>query len=188
MTEAVQILCWSNCKDRDDSHFSTYPWFFLEVTIIQEVGQGKGYSSWGSELYTTQYQEAFLKYVENEYSAKHQQISAIIPETLPGLKIFPSAKAGGFGQSSLGTYDLCCDEENYVTPKSLGETTPRWSDYTALLLTAARLDLNSPPEARKNWGQVNLNLHDYHFDHMEICSTHRLPDITDWWRQQVKTH
>jgi len=63
--------------------------------------------------------------VENEYSAKHQQISAIIPETLPGLKIFPSAKAGGFGQSSLGTYDLCCDEENYVTPKSLGETTPR---------------------------------------------------------------
>jgi hypothetical protein len=55
-------------------------------------------------------------------------------------------------------------------------------------LTAARLYLNSPPEAPKNWGQINPNLNDYHSDPMEISSTFWIPDITDWWRQQEETH
>jgi hypothetical protein len=55
-------------------------------------------------------------------------------------------------------------------------------------LTAARLYLNLPPEAPKNWGQMNLNLNDYHSDPMEIGSTFWIPDITDWWRQQEETH
>jgi len=48
--------------------------------------------------------------------------------------------------------------------------------------------LNSPPEAPKNWGQINPNLNDYHADPMEIGSTFWIPDITDWWRQQEETH
>jgi hypothetical protein len=48
--------------------------------------------------------------------------------------------------------------------------------------------LNSPPEAPKNWGQINPNLNDYHSDPMEISSTFWIPDITDWWRQQEETH
>jgi hypothetical protein len=55
-------------------------------------------------------------------------------------------------------------------------------------LTAARLYFNSPPEAPKNWGPINLNLIDYHSDPMEISSTFWIPDITDWLRQQEEMH
>jgi len=73
-------------------------------------------------------------------------------------------------------------------PTNVAETTPGRSDRAARLLTAARLYLNSPPELPQNWGQIHLNLNDYHFDPMEISSTSWLPDITDWWRQQEETH
>jgi hypothetical protein len=55
-------------------------------------------------------------------------------------------------------------------------------------LTAARLFLNSLPEAPKNWGQINANLNDDHSDQMMIGSTFWVPDITDWWHQQEETH
>ena len=48
--------------------------------------------------------------------------------------------------------------------------------------------MNSPPELPQNWGQISPNLNDYHSDPMEISNTFWLPDITDWWRQQVETH
>jgi hypothetical protein len=48
--------------------------------------------------------------------------------------------------------------------------------------------LNSPPEAPKNWGQINPNLNDYDSDAMEISTTFWILDITDWWRQQEETH
>jgi len=51
------------------------------------------------------------------------------------------------------------------------------------MLTATRLYLNSPPEAPKNWRQVDPNLNDYHFDPMETCSKFWIPDITEWWHQ-----
>jgi len=76
----------------------------------------------------------------------------------------------------------------YLTPNNVAETTPGRSDSAARLLTAARLYLNSPPEAPKYWGQINPNLNDYHSDPMEIRSTFWIPDITDWWRKQEETH
>jgi hypothetical protein len=54
-------------------------------------------------------------------------------------------------------------------------------------MTAARLYLNSPPEAPMKGGQINPNLNDYHSDPMEISSTFWIPDITDWWRQLEET-
>jgi hypothetical protein len=44
------------------------------------------------------------------------------------------------------------------------------------------------PEARKNWGQINSNLNDYHSDRMESSSTFWVPDLTNWWREQEETH
>jgi len=41
--EAVQILYWSHCNHWSASDFSTYPWSFLEVAIIYNVGQGDAY-------------------------------------------------------------------------------------------------------------------------------------------------
>jgi len=138
--------------------------------------------------YTTQYQEAFLKYVENEYCAKHRHVAVDKLETIPSSNLVPSATASGSYQSSFDPYDSSSDDEEYLTPKDVAEMTPGWSDRAARLLTAARLYLNSPPEAPKNWGQINPNLNDYHSDPMEIGSTFWLPDITDWWRQQEETH
>ena len=66
--------------------------------------------------------------------------------------------------------------------------TPELSDCAACLLTATRLNLNSPPEAPRNWCQINPNLNDYHCDPIEISSALWIPDITDWWRQQEETY
>jgi len=138
--------------------------------------------------YTTQYQNAFLKYVENEYRAKHRRTSVIFPGDVLHGNNFPSANASGFGPSSFDPYDLSSYDEEYLTPRSMAETTPWRSDCAARILTATRLYLNSLPEAPKNWGQVNPNLDDCHSNPMEIISTFWLPDITDWWRQQEETH
>jgi len=101
-------------------------------------------------------------------------------ETVPTSNLVPSAMASGSYQSSFDPYDLSSDDEEYLTPNNVAETTPRRSDRAACLLTAARLYFNSPPEAPKNWGQINPNLNDYRSDPMEIRSTFWLPDITDW--------
>jgi len=138
--------------------------------------------------YTTQYQEAILKYVENEYCAKRRRVPVNKLETVPSSNLAPSATASGSYQSFFDPYDLSCDDEEYSTPNNVPERTPGRSDRAARLLTAARLYLNSPPEAPKNWGQSNPNLNDYHSDPMEISSTFWIPDITDWWRQQEETH
>jgi len=138
--------------------------------------------------YTTQYQQAFLKYVENEYCAKHQRVPVNTLETVPSSNLIPSVTASGSYQSSLDPYDLSSDVEEYLTPNNVTERTPGRSDRAARSLTAARLYFNSPPEAPKNWGQINPNLNDYHSHPMEIGSTFWIPDITDWWRQQEETH
>jgi hypothetical protein len=138
--------------------------------------------------YTTQYQEAFLKYVENEYCAKHQCVLVNKLETLPTSNLVPSPTASGSYQSSFDPYDLSRGDEEYLTPNNVAETTPGRSDRAARLLTPARLYLNSSPEAPKNWGQINANLNDYHSDPMEISSSFWIPDITEWWRQQEEMY
>ena len=109
-------------------------------------------------------------------------------ESLPSSNLISSATFLGFCQSSFDPYDSSSDDEKYLTPNNVAETTPGRSDHAACLLTAARLYLNSPPEAPKNWGHINPNLNDYHSDPMEISSTFWIPDIPDWWRQQEETH
>ena len=138
--------------------------------------------------YTTQYQEAFLKYVENEYCAKHRRVPVNKHQSLHRSNLIPSARASGSCQSSFDTYDLSSDDEQYLTPDNVAKMTPGRSDGAAHLLTAARLYSNSPPEAQKNWGQINRNLNDYHSDPMEISSTFWWLDMTNWWCQQEETH
>jgi len=66
--------------------------------------------------YCTQYQEAFLKYVENKYCAKHRRMSVINLKNEQHSHFFPSAKASGFGQSSFDPHDLSSDDDVYLTP------------------------------------------------------------------------
>jgi len=98
-----------------------------------------------------------------------------------------SAIASQSCQASFDPHHLSSDDEEYLTPNNVAETTPGQSDRAARLFSAARLHLNSPPEAPKNWRQINRNLNDYHSDPMEITSTFWIPDIADWWRRQQET-
>jgi len=161
---------------------------FWKLRSCRKWDKGMDINPEDETSYTTQYQEAFLKYVENEYCAKHRCAPVHKLEKVPSSNLVPSATASGSYQSSFDPYDLSSDDEEYLTPNNVPETTPGQSDRAARLLTTARLYLNSPPEAPKNWGQINTNLNDYHSDPMEISSTFWIPDITDWWRQQEETH
>jgi len=109
-------------------------------------------------------------------------------ENLLRSSLIPSETVLGSWQSSFDPYDLSSDDEECLTPNNVADTTPGPSDRAARLLIAARLYLNSPPEAPKNWGQINPNLNDYHSDPMEISCTFWLPDITNWWCHQEETH
>ena len=132
--------------------------------------------------YTTQYQEACLKYVENEYCAKHQHVPVSTHKSLPKSNLIPSITVLGSGTSSFDPYDLSSDAEENLTPNNVAETTPEGKDHTQRILTAARLYLTAPPESPRNWGQINPNLNDYHSDPRESSSTFWLPDITHCWR------
>jgi hypothetical protein len=65
------------------------------------------------------------------------------------------------GQSSFNPLELSSNEDEYLGPDNVAETTPGGNNCTACLFTTARLDLNSPPGALESWGQINLDLNDY---------------------------
>jgi len=161
---------------------------FRKLRSFRKWDKGMDLNPEDERSYTTQYQDAFLKYVWSEYCAKHRHVPVNKLEIVPTSNLFPSATDSGSYQSSFDPYDLSSDDEEYLTPNNVAETTPGRSDRAALLLTAARLYLNSPPEAPNNRGQIIPNLNDYHSDPMEISRTFCIPDITDWWRQQEEMH
>ena len=49
------------------------------------------------------------------------------------------------GQSLYDPYVLSSDDVEYLMPNTVAETTPGQSDHAARLLTAASVNLNSPP-------------------------------------------
>jgi len=129
--------------------------------------------------WTSRYQEPFLKYVENEYWAKHRWLPVSTPEREQSNEILPCTSASGSSESSSVQYDLSSDNEEYLTTNNLPETTPDWSDQAACWLRSERLYLDSLSEWRKNWGQVNQNPTADHSDPIEISSTFWIPGITD---------
>jgi hypothetical protein len=138
--------------------------------------------------YTTQYQEAILKYAENEYYAKHRCGPVNKVKTVPSSNLLPSAIASGSYQTFFDPYDLSSDDEASITPKNVAERKTRPSNRTARLSTAASFYFNSLSEAPKHWGQINPNLNDYHFDPKKNSRTFWIPDTPDWWRQQEEKH
>jgi len=65
---------------------------------------------------------------------------------------------------------LSSDDEEYLMPNDVAKRRPGQSVRTVRLMTAARLDLLSPPESWKNWGHMNLNLNDDYSDPTENSS------------------
>jgi len=119
----------------------------------------------------TQYQEGFLKYLENKYCAKHRHLPVIDPESIPNHNLFSFAMASGSGQSFYQPYDLASNDAEYLMLNNVAGITPGWSDHAARVLNAARSYLNSPPTLSPYWGHVDPNLNDYQFDTKEARST-----------------
>jgi len=164
----------------------------ISARILDPFRKLRSICQWGKRIHVspehetscpTQYQEALPKYVEDEYCAKHRSVTVYKLETVPSINFVPSAQAAGYYQLCFYPYDSSRNDEEYSTPNNVAETTPRRSDCAARLFTAARLYLSWPPEAPKTWGQINLNLNDYHSDPIERSSTFWIVDITDLWRQ-----
>jgi len=105
--------------------------------------------------YTTQYQEAFLKYVENKYGAKHRRMPLIKSDNTLINTLSSFQMAARSGQSSYDPYDLSSDDDENLMPTNVAEMTPAPSDHAPRLLTVARHYLNSPHDLPLNWGQIN---------------------------------
>ena len=170
---------------------------FISAGIINPFPKLRSFRKWekGMDIhpedetcYSTQYQEAFLEYVENEYCAEHRRVPVNEPESVPSSNLIPSATAPWSAQSSFDASDQSSDDEEYLKSNNVAKMTPRWSDRAARVLTAARLNLDRHPNAPKNCGQIIPNVNHCHSDPMESRSTFWLPDITNWWRYQEETH
>jgi hypothetical protein len=161
---------------------------FPKLRSFRKRDKGMDINPEDETSYTDQYQEVFLKYVENEFCAKHRRVPINKLQSLPSCNPISSTIVSASGQSSFDPYDLSSDDEEYLTTNNVAETTPARSDCAVRLLTTARLYLNSLPEAPKNWGPMNPNLNDYHSGPIEFSSIFWIPDKTDWWRQHEETH
>ena len=75
-------------------------------------------------FYTIQYQQAFLKYVENKYCAKHRHVPLIKPESVPSNNHFPSAMAAQSGQTSIYPYDLSSNKDEDLMANNVAAMTP----------------------------------------------------------------
>ena len=100
--------------------------------------------------YTTQYQEGFVKYVENVYCAKHKRVPVNKVGSSLSSNPIPSAAASESSQSSFDPHDISSDDEENLMSNDVAETTPGQSNRSVHLVTAARLSLNSPPAATQN--------------------------------------
>jgi len=118
--------------------------------------------------YTTQYQDAFQNFVENEYCVQHRCLPVTKSNNTLNNNLSSVEMASGSGQSSYDPYDLSSDDDEYIMSTNVAEMTPGPSGHASCLFTAANFYLNSPPELLLNWGQIVPNCNDYHSDPVEI--------------------
>jgi len=74
---------------------------FRKLRSFRKWDKGMDITPEDETFYTTQYHEAFLKYVENEYCAKHRRVPVNIPEYKPSRNLIPSALASRSGYYPL---------------------------------------------------------------------------------------
>jgi len=68
---------------------------FRKLRSFRKWDKGMDINPEDETSYTTQYQEGFLKYVENEYCTKHRRVPVNQLETVPSNNLLPSAMASG---------------------------------------------------------------------------------------------
>jgi len=97
---------------------------FHMLRSFQKWDMGMDINPEDETSYTTQYKEAFLKYVEGEYCAKHRRVPVNKPENLLSIDLIPFAMASASCQLCFDPCDLSSDDEEYLTHPNETETTP----------------------------------------------------------------
>jgi len=91
---------------------------FRKLRLFRKWVKGMDTNPEDETSYTTLNLEAFLKYVENEYSAKHRRLPVIKPESILNINHVSSTMDPRSGQSSYDPYDLSSDNEEYLRPNN----------------------------------------------------------------------
>jgi len=84
---------------------------FRMLRSFRKWDKGMCFNPEDETSYTTQSHEACLKYVENEYSAKHPRVPVNKPESIPRTNPVPSTTASESSHSSFDPYDLSSNDE-----------------------------------------------------------------------------
>jgi len=99
-----------------------------KLRLFGKWDKGMGINPEDETSNTTQYEEAFPKYVENENCADHRPVPVIELKSSLSSNLIPSPKASGFCRSSVNPYDLSSNDEEYKTPNNVAERTPKLRD------------------------------------------------------------
>ena len=113
---------------------------FRKLRLLRKWDKGMDINPEDETSYNTQYQEAVLPYVENQYCAKIWHLPVTKPKSVPPNNLISLALAFRSGRSSYDPDDSSSYDEEYLMPNNVFETTPRRSNHAAWLLTAASLD------------------------------------------------
>jgi hypothetical protein len=98
--------------------------YFRNLSFLRMWDKGMDINPKEETSYTTQFQEAYLDYVKNEYNAKHLgvPVNKLVP--LPSSIVYTSTTPSESYQSLLHAYDFSSDDEDYSTPNNGAELTP----------------------------------------------------------------
>jgi len=116
---------------------------FQKLGSLRKWHQGIDWNPGEETFYTTQYQEAYLKNVENDYCTKHICLPVHKPESILNSNLVSSAMACRHGHSLYDLYDLSSNDANYIILNNVAEMTPRCSDCVTRLMTATSLNFYS---------------------------------------------
>jgi hypothetical protein len=86
---------------------------FQKLRSFRKWDKGMDINHEDETSYTTQYQEAILKSVENEHCAKHRQLLVVNSDITLNNNLSSFKMASRSGQYSYDPYDLTSDNNEY---------------------------------------------------------------------------
>ena len=104
---------------------------FRKLRSFRKLDKGMDINPEDETSYTTQYHEAFVKYVEKEYCAKHRRLPVIKSDNTLNNNLRSFELASRCGQYSFDPHDLSSDDHKYLMPTNVAEMTPGRSDHAA---------------------------------------------------------